>query len=334
MKNEKSKKVFVTGAAGMVGSHFVDALLEKGYEVFGCDDLSVGRQENIQHCLEHPNFSFSAMDVLDLENLFMNVREADIIVHLAATKKIGEEGSSYRTLTVNTKGTENILKLARALGSKVVFGSTSDVYGMSPDLPFSEDGDLVLGPSLIKRWSYAVAKLHAEQMCYAYFKEFDVPVVVLRYFGAFSERASFTWSGGHVPLFIDAILNDQEVPIHGDGSQSRCMGHVDDLVTGTILAMESDQAVGEIINLGNDEELSVIDTAKLIHEMAGTGKELKLKFIPMKEIFGEYKDITRRLPDLTKAKKLFGWEPKVSLREAIEKTIAERLRKREGESKS
>src|SRR5262249_34315504 len=153
-----SKMVFITGAAGMVGSHLVDELLAKNYEVLGMDDLSVGKEENLKHHFKNPRFHFLKADILDLEILLSKVRHADVVVHLAATKKIGEEGSSYRTLTINSKGTENALKLAKALKAKLIFGSTSDVYGMSEDLPFKEDGDLVLGPSLIKRWSYAVAK--------------------------------------------------------------------------------------------------------------------------------------------------------------------------------
>lgn len=308
----------------MVGSHLVDELVKRDDHIIALDNLEVGKVDNLKVHLEKPNFQFLKMDVLDLENMFLNIRRADIIVHLAATKKIGEQGSGFRTLTVNAKGSENILKMARAFGSKVIFGSTSDVYGMSEDLPFREDGDLLLGPSLIKRWSYAVAKLYGEQMMYAFHKEYEVPVVILRYFGAFSERASFSWSGGHVPIFIEKILNDEEVPVHGDGTQSRCMGHVSDLVRGTLEAMEARAAVGEIINLGNDEELSVIDTAKMIHEIAQTGKPLKIKYIPFEEVFGNYRDIVRRLPDLTKAKSLLGFEPKVRLREAIELTIAER----------
>jgi UDP-glucose 4-epimerase len=216
------------------------------------------------------------------------------------------------------------LKLARALKSKVIFGSTSDVYGMSEDLPFREDGDLVLGPSMIKRWSYAVSKLYGEQMAFAFYKEFGVPAVILRYFGAFSERSSFSWSGGHVPLFIDAVLKDQEVIVHGDGKQTRSMGHVSDLVSGTLLAMEREEAVGEIINIGNDEELSVIDTARLIHRVANTGRPLRIRYVPFKEVFGLYKDIQRRLPDLSKARRLLGFKPRISLRKAVEMTIAER----------
>jgi UDP-glucose 4-epimerase len=226
------------------------------------------------------------------------------------------------TLRINEEGTKNVFEAARMWGCKVVLASTSDVYGMSPDLPFREDGDLLLGPSMIKRWSYAVAKLYSEQMAFAYYEDHDVPIVVLRYFGGFSPRSSFSWSGGHMPIFIDQVLLDQEVTIHGDGKQSRSMAYVDDLIDGTYLAMTNDNAVGEIINLGNDEELSVIETAYLIHEIANTGNELKLKFIKMSEVFGEYKDIMRRRPDLTKARKLLGYVPKTDMREAIAQVLS------------
>jgi UDP-glucose 4-epimerase len=318
------KRVLITGVAGMVGSHLLDALLEKGYEVVGIDNLSFGKLENINSNLNSPGFKFYQVDVLDFETMKILGKDVDIIVHLAAVKKVGEADSSMATLMVNGKGTENVLEIAKMWGSKVIFASTSDVYGMSPDIPHREDGDLLLGPSMIKRWSYAVSKLYDEQMVFAYYKDYSVPVVVLRYFGSFSSRSSFTWSGGHIPIFIDAILKDEEVIIHGDGTQTRSMGYVTDLVDGTVLAMEKEEAIGEIVNIGNDEELSVIDSAYLIHEIANTGKELKLKFVPMEEIFGKYKDIMKRKPDLNKAKKMLGYEPKVSLREAIQITIEER----------
>lgn len=321
MASSTKLPIVVTGAAGMVGSHLIDELIGRGDRVIGIDNLSVGKLENIQHHLKNPSFTFFDLDILDLEELFYEIKEAKTIVHLAAAKKISEEGSSYKTLAVNAKGTEMILKLARSLQAKVILGSTSDVYGVSEELPFHEKGNLVLGPTLIKRWSYAVSKLYAEQMAFAFYKEFQIPMVVLRYFGAFSERASFTWSGGHIPLFIDAILQDKEVEIHGDGKQTRSMAHVSDLVQGTLLAMDQDKAIGEIINIGNDEELSVLETAKLIHEIANTGKPLKIKYIPLKEIFGEYRDIQRRRPDLTKARELLGFKPQIPLRTAIEMTL-------------
>lgn len=320
----KKIKIMITGVAGMIGSHFLDKVLASAkYEVVGVDNLSVGKIENIQSHINDDNFRFYKVNILDFDTLKILGKDIDIIVHLAAEKKIGESQSSIPTLETNTIGTKNIFDLAKMWGSKVIYASTSDVYGMSPALPLREDGDLLLGPSMIKRWSYAVSKLYGEQLAYAYYKDYGVPMVVLRYFGAFSHRSHFAWNGGHLPIFISQILNDEPVTVHGDGSQTRSMSFVDDLVDGTYLAMENEVAVGEIINLGNDEELSVIDTAKLIHEVANTGKELKIKYIPMAEIFGQYKDIMRRIPDLTKANRLLGYKPKVSLKAAVKLTVDE-----------
>ncbi|GBC60938.1 nucleoside-diphosphate sugar epimerase [Desulfonema ishimotonii] len=318
------KKVLITGVAGMIGSHLLDYLLERDYEVIGIDNLTYGTLENIRYHTGDARFRFYRVDVEDFETLKILSRDVDTIFHLAAVKKISEAESSMATLKVNVEGTENIFEAARMWGCKVVFASTSDVYGMSPDLPFREDGDLLLGPSMIKRWSYAVAKLFSEQMAYAYYKDYAVPIVVLRYFGGFSPRSSFSWSGGHVPIFVDAILNDREVTIHGDGTQSRSMAYVDDLIEGTFLASVNDKAVGEVINLGNDEEMSVIDTACLIHRIADTGLPLKLRHIGMEEVFGQYKDIMRRCPDLTKARTLLGYSPKTDMAEAIRKVIEHR----------
>lgn len=307
----------------MIGSHLVEDLLEKGYNIIGIDDLSYGKVENIKNCLNHSAFRFYKVNILDFDTLKILSKDINTIIHLAAVKKIAEKDISLPTLVVNTQGTVNIFEAAKMWGCKVVFASTSDVYGMSPDLPLSEDGDLLLGPSMIKRWSYAVSKLYGEQLAYGYYNDHKIPVVILRYFGAFSPRSSFAWSGGHVPIFIQSILKDEEVIIHGDGLQTRSMGFVSDLVQGTILALENKDAVGEVINLGNDEELSVVDTARLIHKIAATGKELKLKFIPMSDVFGKYKDIQRRIPDLTKARNILGYKPKVKLEDAIKLTIGE-----------
>ena len=315
------KRVLITGVAGMIGSHLLDYLIEKEYEIIGIDNFSFGKIENIRSNLGKDNFKFYRVDVEDYETLKILSKDVDVIVHLAAVKKIGESDSSMATLKVNVNGTENIFKTACMWGCKVIFASTSDVYGMSPDIPFREDGDLLLGPSMIKRWSYAVSKLYCEQMAFAYYKDCSVPVVILRYFGGFSPRSSFSWSGGHIPIFVDAILNDKEVIIHGDGKQTRSMAYVDDLIEGTFLAIENEKAVGEVFNLGNDEEMSIIDTALLIHKIASTGKELKLKYIKMEDIFGKYKDILRRRPDLTKAQNLLGYETKTSMEDAIRKIV-------------
>jgi len=318
-----NKQILITGVAGMIGSHLAEELLAKGYMITGIDDLSYGSLENLSGSLSSANFKFYRVSILDFETLKILAKDVGTIIHLAAVKKISEKDISLPTLMVNTKGTENVLEAAKMWGCKVVFASTSDVYGMSPDLPLNENGDLLIGPSMIKRWSYAVSKLYGEQLAFGYYNDHKVPVVVIRYFGGFSPRSSFAWSGGHVPIFIRAILNDEEVIVHGDGTQTRSMGFVTDLVNGTILALENEKAIGELINIGNDEELSVIDTAKLIHEIANTGKKLKIKFVPMAEVFGKYKDIQRRIPDLQKAKTILGYAPKVRLRDAIQITLDE-----------
>ncbi len=318
-----NKQILITGVAGMIGSHLAEELLAKGYMITGIDDLSYGSLENLSGSLSSANFKFYRVSILDFETLKILAKDVGTIIHLAAVKKISEKDISLPTLMVNTKGTENVLEAAKMWGCKVVFASTSDVYGMSPDLPLNENGDLLIGPSMIKRWSYAVSKLYGEQLAFGYYNDHKVPVVVIRYFGGFSPRSSFAWSGGHVPIFIRAILNDEEVIVHGDGTQTRSMGFVTDLVNATILALENEKAIGELINIGNDEELSVIDTAKLIHEIANTGKKLKIKFVPMSEVFGKYKDIQRRIPDLQKAKTILGYAPKVKLRDAIQITLDE-----------
>jgi len=318
----------ITGVAGMIGSHLLDELIKNHqYDITGVDNLSFGNMINIQQHLDSERFTFYRSDILDMDTLKIISKDVDIIIHLAAVKKIGEADSSLPTLMVNNRGTENVLEVAKMWGAKLILASTSDVYGMSPDLPFKEDGDLLLGPSMINRWSYAVSKLYDEQLAFAYYKDYGLPIVVLRYFGGFSARSSFQWSGGHIPIFIKAILENREVPIHGDGTQSRSMAYISDIISGTVSSIENSQAVGEIINIGNHEEMSVIESAKLIHRIANTGHELKIKYIPFKEIFGDYKDIQRRIPDLQKAKSILNYSPKVSMEDAI-KTVLDTIKKR------
>lgn len=321
------KKVLITGSAGLIGSHLCDELLKKGYKVTGLDNLKVGRLDNIKHSLENKNFKFVKADILDPIAVKKVAKGVDIIVHLAASKKIGEKGSAYNTLRINVDGTRNVFEAARTAKAKVVFASTSDVYGTSKDIPFREDGDLVIGSPTAKRWTYAVSKIIGEQMALAYYKEFDVPAVIIRYFGGFSARSSFTWSGGHVPVFIDAILRNKPVIIHGDGKQTRSMAYVDDQVRGTILAMENRKAIGEVFNIGNDEEMSVIETARLIQKLAGK-KTIKIKYIPFRKIFGSYEEIMRRIPDLSKARRVLGYRPRFNLEDGIRMTIEARKGRR------
>lgn len=322
----KQRHVLITGVCGMIGSHLLEELLKKGDRVTGIDNLSFGNLRNLGPLRNHPKFRFIRMDILDGgKRIHRLAGSCDVVAHLAAVKKISEKELAMPTLEVNGFGTRAVLDYAKKAKAKFVLGSTSDVYGTSPDLPFSEDGRCVLGSSTAKRWAYAVAKLYAEHLTMAYHKDSGVPCVVLRYFGGFSERSNTSWSGGHVPIFIKSILKNKPVIIHGDGKQTRSMAHVSDLVRGTILAMERPGAVGQIINLGNDEELSVVDTAKLIHRMSGVKTPLKLKFVPLRRVFGSYDEIARRVPDLSKARKILGYRPRMPFRRSLE-TVLESLR--------
>lgn len=321
--NSEQNTILITGVAGMIGSHLSEELLKKGEKVIGIDDLSFGKLENLKESFIYETFNFHRFSILDLEKLNEVIENVTIIVHLAANKKISENDSAIPTILNNGQGIENVLKIAKNKKIKVIYASTSDIYGLNQNIPLNEDDDLLIGKSYVRRWNYAVSKLYGEQLAFAYYHDFKVPIVVLRYFGGFSQRSNFSWSGGHVPIFIQSILTNQEIIIHGDGSQTRSMGFVSDLVEGTILAMYSEQAIGEIFNIGNDEELSVLETAELIHEISDSKEPLKIKFVPIKEVFGDYTEIQRRKPDLSKANKILGYAPKIKLREAIKLTIEE-----------
>lgn len=317
----KKRKILVTGVCGLIGSHLLDQLLERGEEVVGVDNLSFGKMSHIQRHLSNKKFKFVKLDVTRETKLKAAAKDVGVICHLAAVKKVAEADSALPTLMDNILGTESVLKAARAVKARVVLGSTSDVYGASPDIPFKEEGNCVVGSSTAKRWAYAVSKLFCEHLALSYHKDFGVPVVVLRYFGCFSERSSTTWSGGHVPIFIEAAKQGKPFVIHGDGLQTRSMAHVSDIVRGTLLAMDNPKALGEIINLGNDEEVSVLDCAKMISKLIFPRKKPKIKRIPMKRIFGTYKEIVRRVPDLSKARKILGYVPKISFEKALRMVI-------------
>jgi UDP-glucose 4-epimerase len=306
-------KVVVTGGAGFIGSHLSDALLRRGHEVICVDDLSKGTTANLAHLTGQGNFGFKKLDIRDLKALQAVGRGCDVVVHLAAAK-IARYESALNSLTLNLEGAHAALELARENKAKFVLGSTSDVYGKSPDLPFREDADLVLGPSTSRRWAYAVTKLCDEHMAYAYQDEFGLPVTILRFFGAYGERQYLNWWGGPQGVFLEAIATGQPIEIHGDGNQTRCFIHVDDLAEGIARAVERDESTGEIVNLGTAEEISVLGLAQLMHELSGVEDELKLQFVPYSSFTKNYEDVRRRVPDMTKMHDLLGFKPQVDLR--------------------
>src|SRR3989338_226312 len=276
------KKVFITGVAGFVGSNLAKELLRRKYEVIGLDNYSQGFERNIESLLNIPSFHMHIGDVRDGALLKDLAKDVDGIFHLAAFK-IPRYGHALDTLTINSKGTENVLEAARQNKCKVVFSSTSDVYGKNPMLPFHEESDSVLGETSIKRWSYAASKIFDEHLCFAYAEEYGFPITIVRYFGGYGPHQNTTWWGGPQAVFIERALSKQKIPIHGDGKQTRSFTFISDMVEGTILAFEKKSANGQVLNIGHDREISILVLAQMIWRMICLQEEPLIEWIPYQQ---------------------------------------------------
>ncbi|MEM7129382.1 MAG: NAD-dependent epimerase/dehydratase family protein [Chloroflexota bacterium] len=317
----EKKKIAITGAAGFIGSHLSDALLERGHSVVAIDNLSMGTRRNLEHNLAHPRFTFFEEDVRNKEYLYDICADCNAIVHLAAFK-IPRYDPALDTLQINHDGTRNVLDIAKVTRCKVVFASTSDVYGKNPQLPFSEDGNLVIGPSNVKRWSYAVSKLHDEHLCFAYQEMYDFPVVILRFFGSYGPRHNMTWWGGPQSVFINKVYSGEEIEIHGNGMQTRSFTYVADTVKGIVAAVEKPEANGEIFNLGSTHEITILELARLVNRLMGREEPFPMKYIPYKSFSGgKYEDVMRRVPDVSKAQRILGIVADTTLEEGLRTTI-------------
>ncbi len=317
----KSKKMLITGVAGFLGSNLLNKLLHEGHTVVGIDNLSMGRLENIKESMNQSNFVFLENDILEKSTIDSLDEDFDVIIHLAAFK-IPRYGNAVATLHTNSKGSENMLEFARKTKTKFVLASTSDVYGMSPDIPFKEDGNCVLGDSKVPRWAYAVSKLFDEHLALAYMEDYDFPVVLLRFFGSYGPNQHLSWWGGPQSVFIDCILNNKVIPIHGDGKQTRTFTFVADTVAGIYAAAMKPEANGEIFNIGANEEITILELAEMLNEIADETTKAEIKLIPYNEISSgrKYQDVMRRVPDTTKAQRLLGVKAKTSMREGLRLT--------------
>lgn len=318
--NEKT--VLITGAAGFIGSNLSDALLARGHRVIGFDNLSHGLESNLEEARGNPNFSFYQGDVCDRGALRDAARGADVIAHLAA-HKIPRYGKAEDTLLINSEGGHNALEVAAENRAKFILASTSDVYGKNPSIPFSETSDSVIGTSTVARWGYAVSKLFDEHLALAYADSRKIPVVIMRIFGSYGPRHALSWWGGPQSVFIDAILQDEPISIHGDGLQTRSFTYVSDTVSGFVAAIERNDVAGEIFNIGNTKEISILELGKLIHRLSESTRPLNLKFIPYHEISKgrAYEDVRRRVPDVSKAERLLDFHARVELEEGLSRTI-------------
>jgi len=316
------QRFLITGAAGFLGSNLVERALADGHEIVGLDNLSMGRIENLTEQLTNRSFKFLQRDVTDPATFKDLGDNFDVIVHLAAFK-IPRYGKAIDTLKINYQGTEVALEFARKLNRKIVLASTSDVYGRNPKLPFSEEGtDHVIGNSKSPRWAYAVSKLFDEHLALAYQDAYGFPVVLLRFFGSYGPRQNTTWWGGPQSVFIDCVLNDKSIPVHGDGSQTRSFTYVSDTVEGIYQSMLRPEANGEIINIGNTEEITILELARRIHRLCGKTGEPSIQFTPYESFSGKkYEDVMRRVPDVRLCERLLGVRAKVGVDEGMARTI-------------
>ena len=313
-------RIGVTGAAGFIGSHVCERLLELGYEVVGVDDLSYGSMANMEPYLANPAFRFEVLDCTRRRELRTAFAGCDALLHLAA-KKIPRYESALSTLEVNVAGTHAAADVAIALDADLVVASTSDVYGMA-EPPFSEDGVVTLGPSTTRRWGYAVSKLYDEHLVLALAEEKNLRVTILRLFNAYGPRNHLSWWGGPVVTFPEALLDGQLMEIHGDGLQTRCFTYVSDTAEGFIKALEAPASRGEIVNVGRPESVSILELAELVQTGLGISTPLRAKFIPYEALPGNYQDVRDRVPDVTKAEALLGFRAEVSLADGLGRTIA------------
>ncbi len=312
----------ITGGAGFIGSHLAEALIERGQDrVLVLDDLSSGRLENISHLRENPRFAFVAGSVNHRKALDELVDEADVIFHLAATVGVYNIiRSPVETIANNINGTEAVLESAAPLKKKVILASTSEVYGKGNAIPFREDDDLLLGPTSKSRWSYAASKIIDEFLALAYWSEFSVPTVVVRFFNTIGPRQTGRY-GMVVPRFLRQALSGQSLSVHGDGTQSRSFSYVSDIVEWLLRLASNDTAVGQVLNLGNPREITITALAERV--IALTGGSAGIDYIPYEKAYEPgFEDIGRRAPDITKAVALTGYSPCVGLDEALRRTLA------------
>ena len=303
---------FITGAAGFIGSHLVDALLARGDRVLGLDNLSTGRLQNIEHQLDHPRFHFARASLSDEIVLDRLASEADIIVHLAAAVGVEliVERPTY-TIETNVMGTEAVLRTALRYRSRVLLASTSEVYGKGSRIPFGEEDDIVLGPTSKSRWGYSASKMIDEFLGLAYYREHGLEVIPFRLFNTAGPRQTGRY-GMVIPRFVGQALRGEPITIFGDVTQRRCFCDVDDAVRAIVGLAEHAETPGRTFNIGGHEEVTIRELAERIKVLAGSASEIT--YVPYAEAYAPgFEDMERRVPNTERINALIGWRPEITL---------------------
>ncbi|MBK9216800.1 MAG: GDP-mannose 4,6-dehydratase [Chloracidobacterium sp.] len=309
-------KILITGGAGFVGSHLADKLIGESHEITVIDDLSTGRYSNIGHLEENANFRLIIDTVLNGDLMEELIRDADRVYHMASAvgvRLIMEQ--PVKTIETIFHGTDVVLGRCAKYRKRVLIPSTSEVYGKGISVPFKEDDDLLTGATDKHRWAYACAKTLDEFLALAHFKETRLPVVVARLFNTVGPRQTGQY-GMVVPRFVHAAIKNEPIDVHGDGTQSRCFGHVSDVVNGLAAALETPDCFGQVINFGSDTEVTINDLANRTIELTKSSSEIR--YIPYDKVYGEgFEDMQRRVPSLEKAARLVGYQPTKSFDDII-----------------
>lgn len=313
-------RVLVTGGAGYIGSHLVDALIKRGDEVLVIDNLATGKIENIRHCLAHPAFHFINDSILNEPLLERFVPSMDCIFHLAAAVGVRHIlQDPLAAINTNVRGTEVVLSLAFKYWKRLVLASTSEIYGKASHVPFREDDDRVLGSTAVARWSYSMSKAIDEHFAFAYAAK-GLPVAILRYFNSYGPRLDERGYGSVVANLTRQALRGEPLTVHGDGKQTRCFTYIDDTIAGTLLAGQVPEALGEAFNIGSTHETSILQLAQTVKRL--TRSKSPITFIPYEAYYGEgFEDTRRRVPSVDKAKRRLGFAPRVDLETGLKKTI-------------
>jgi UDP-glucose 4-epimerase len=314
-------RILVTGGAGYIGSNLVDALLSKGHSVSVVDNLSTGRISNIQHLLGHERFCFVNDTILNDELMDRLITDVDQVYHLAAVAGVKHVvDNPLQGIRTNIAGTELVLDKARRHWKRTVIASSSEVYGKSPNLPWSEEDDCLLGPTTVRRWSYALSKSVDEHCALAHARD-GFPVSVVRYFNSYGPRMNPNGYGSVVARFVSQAISGQPITVYGDGNQTRCFTYIADTVRGTMLAGTVPEGIGKVFNIGANWETTTTALAELVRDLVGSDSDIVN--VPYQRVFGErFEDTRHRVPDIRRAAEILGFRAETPLKDGLEATIA------------